>query len=60
MTFERKLLVKDIFGRLDKSSTGYVNVEDIMNAYDISGLPSVENGYVSSAEVKTIYQIIFL
>ena len=61
MTFERKLLVKDVFDRLDRSSTGYVNIEDVLSAYDITGLPSVENGYISSAEVylKLIHYPIF-
>ena len=50
MSFERKLLVKDIFSRLDKDGTGAVSVNSILSAYDVSGLPSVVNGYTAVSD----------
>lgn len=51
MSFDRKMLVRQAFSLLDKTNDGFVQVNDIMEAYDFSQHPNVAAGTSSPEDV---------
>jgi Ca2+-binding EF-hand superfamily protein len=59
MSYERKLLVKEAFSRLDRSGDGYVAVDDIMTAYNFDHHPAVQAGTMSEEDAAREFLSVF-
>ncbi len=47
MPYERKLLVKEVFSRLDRKGCGVVPVDTVLSNYDVTAHPAVASGFIT-------------
>lgn len=59
MSYERKLLVKEAFSRLDRTGDGVVAADDIMAAYSFEHHPAVQAGAMSEEDAALEFLSVF-